>query len=217
MASKSISPSAQGGPGVRALCLLAVLPTALLLMGAAPTDRVTYCCEDDKGHKTCGDVLPPQCYNKAYRIISKGNITKTVDAPLSAEQKAQRDAQDKQRKLEEQADKDKVRRDRALMDTYANEQEIDAAMKRAVERVEVLIKDIQVRQNKLQERRKTLNAEAAFYTRSPMPAELRQSIKDNENELKISDEQIKTKRKEAEAVRARFEEDRQRFKELSRR
>ena len=39
-----------------------------------------YCCEDANGRSVCGDVLPVQCYGRAYREISPQGIVRRVVA-----------------------------------------------------------------------------------------------------------------------------------------
>lgn len=197
---------------------LAILLLALPQFVWAAGDRQTYCCVDDHGHQSCGDVLPPQCYNKAYRILgAKGVTAKVVDAPLTPEQRAQREADEQRRKADERMEKEQRRRDMALLETYASEKEIDETLQRAVRQHEVGIKEVLARQTALQTRQKTLAAEAEFYARKPMPLELRNAIKDNEVDLKSADEQIQARRKDIESTRIRFEEEKRRFMDLKRR
>ena len=60
-----------------------------------------YCCQDSSGKQVCGDILPQVCYGRAYREIgADGRTVREVDAPLTAEQRAQKVAEDAKRKEE---------------------------------------------------------------------------------------------------------------------
>ena len=89
-----------------------------------------YCCQDSSGKQVCGDILPQVCYGRAYREIgADGRTVREVDAPLTAEQRAQKVAEDAKRKEEEARQKEQQRKDQALMDTYANVEDIEQMMR----------------------------------------------------------------------------------------
>ena len=78
-----------------------------------------YCCQDSSGKQVCGDILPQVCYGRAYREIgADGRTVREVDAPLTAEQRAQKVAEEAKRKEEEARQKEQQRKDQALMDTF---------------------------------------------------------------------------------------------------
>jgi hypothetical protein len=63
---------------------------SLLASGPAVAGR-TLCCINEQGRNACGDILPRECYGRAYREVSERGVTlRYVAAPLSAEQLAQR-------------------------------------------------------------------------------------------------------------------------------
>ena len=189
-----------------------------LLPGWAVAERSTYCCVDDGGHQTCGDVLPVQCYNKAYRVIgSRGLTVRRVETPLTPEQRAQREADDLRKQSEERTNREQRRRDLALLETYASDKEIDAMRDRALRVHDQSLRDLQGRRVEVQKRLKAYNAEAEFYTRKPMPPELRNAIKDAEAELQGMDALVAARQQDAEATRAKFEDEKQRFLDLKRR
>ena len=67
--------------------------TLLCLAGflvAAPALAGVTCCDVD-GKRTCGDPAPMQCLNKAKTVFVKG-AAKEIEAPLTPEQKAAREA-----------------------------------------------------------------------------------------------------------------------------
>ena len=69
---------------------------ALLLATLTGTSALAagnfFCCNDASGKQVCGDILPQACYGRAYRELgSNGQTIRTVDAPLTAEQRSQLD------------------------------------------------------------------------------------------------------------------------------
>lgn len=195
----------------RWLLLAAGLPS---LAGAA--ERITYCCKDDAGRQVCSDVLPPQCYNKAYREInSRGMTVRTVEPPPTAEQRARREAELKRKKEEEQAALVQKRKDAALLATYPNEEDIAASRERALNLHRDAIKENRARLEAADKKHQDLSREAEFYQKKPMPQELRNAIKDNEAEQKSLQLLIENREKEMAAVNLRFDTELKRFRELT--
>ena len=54
---------------------LMLLSAVMFPAPAAAQGRTTYCCTDDGGKQTCSDVLPKQCYGRAYREINAQGTT----------------------------------------------------------------------------------------------------------------------------------------------
>ncbi len=195
-----------------------LLLLALLAPGWAAAERLTYCCQDDAGHQTCGDVLPAQCYNKAYRVLgSKGLTVRRVETPLTPEQRAQREADEQRKQSEERVAREQRRRDMALLETYASDKDIDATRDRILRGHEQSLRDLQTRRVDLQKKQKAYASEAEFYVKKPMPPELRNGIKDTDAELQGLDAQVAARQKDADATRARFDDEKQRFLDLKRR
>lgn len=194
--------------------------TALGLIGLALPSAVfagdrMFCCFDGGGHQVCSDSLPPQCYNRAYREISNGGMSvRRVEAPLTPEQKALRDAEIKRRQDEERLAKEQRRKDQALLETYMSEKDIDAARGRAEVLFAQTVKGIQDRQQDLLKTQKKLAAEAEFYRKKPMPPDLRIAIKDNEAEIASLKSTIDGKQRDLDEVKAKLEEDRRRYREI---
>src|SRR5574340_1058073 len=136
---------------------------SLALIGAARA-ATTYCCADERGRQICSDVLPQQCYGRAYREISERGVTlNRVDAPLTGEQRARRDAEQKARQEEEKRQIEQQRKDRALLTTYANEQEIDILRDRTLADMQAVLSQIQARQAYMLKKQSQLATETEFY------------------------------------------------------
>ena len=196
---------------------LMLLPAVLPMMAAAQERvSVTYCCTGDNGRQVCSDVLPKECYGKAYREInSRGITTRHVDAPLNAEQRAFREVEIKKAKEEEARRLEQTRKNRALLATYSSEQDIDVARDRAIADIQKAIKASQDKLAELAEQRQMLDNEAEFFKKKTMPAPLRTQIRDNDAEMKAQQEAVEAKQKEIDTVRTRYGEDKLRYRELT--
>lgn len=93
----------------------------------APPDKNTpkkIYCWDDKGVKRCGDVLPAEAVEHARteRSSKTGTITREVDRPLTAEEVAEKKAQEEALARQSELLKQNQRRTDVLLSTYATEE-----------------------------------------------------------------------------------------------
>ena len=194
-----------------------LLTVAMLPAQTAAQGRVTYCCNDSSGKQVCSDVLPKECYGRAYREINRQGVTvRRIDAPLTAAQREMKEAEEKKAKEEEIKRLEQDRRNRALLATYASERDIDYVRDRAVADMQKIIKAAHDRQAELAKQKAELDAEAEFYKKKPMPPKLQAQIRDNNAELKTQQAAIESKLKEIEALKAHYEDERARYRELTR-
>lgn len=190
-----------------------------LLAGVQPAAAASrlFCCHDENGRQVCGDILPAACYGRAYREIGESGAVRRVEAPLSAEQRAQREADEKRRKEEEIVLKEQQRKDAALLNTYGSEKDIEAMRARAEQDVRLSIKGAEAKIVEARKQRKRFEDEAEFYKKKTLPAEVDKGLRDADFEIKAQQSIIEAKNKELETVRAKYDEDRRRFVELTRR
>ncbi|MDO8933833.1 MAG: hypothetical protein Q7U97_15675 [Rhodocyclaceae bacterium] len=190
---------------------------AASLIGAAfavPASAKTYCCTDKGGRKICGDTLPEQCEDRAYKEFGAQGV-RSVEAPLTAEQKAQREAAEARKKEAERVAGEQRRKDQALLNTYANEKDIDLLRDRAVADKEAQGKQVQDKYTAAMKRKQQLERELDFYARKPVPETLKSQIKENEVDIQAQKKALDDRKIEIDAVRLKFEEDRKRFRILT--
>jgi hypothetical protein len=188
---------------------------AVLLLGiacAAPAAARITCCEVD-GKRSCGDPPPAQCLNKAKTVFDKG-VAKDVEAPLTPEQKAARDAEAARKVEEEKKAAEQARRDRALMDSYASEKDIDQAQARAIAEIEKNAADAQARLDGALKKKQKLEQEKEFYAKKKLPAQLEAQIRDTESEIAAQQKALQEKDVSIAAVKTRFDADKTRFRAL---
>jgi hypothetical protein len=201
-----------------------VLPSPLLiasifLTGIAVTEtahaRWSYCCNDANGKLVCGDILPTACQNRAYRIKDeKGRLVREVEAPLTPEQRAAREAAKAKQLEEQQRLAEQRRQDQAMLATYSSEQAIDAARDRVLADFDKASGDIRKRHEAATKRKKTLDGEKEFYQKKPMPANLKKQVDDTDAELKLLDEAVAHRARDRDTINTKFAEEKKRYADL---
>lgn len=188
-----------------------------LLLGitlALPVAARITCCDVD-GRKTCGDPPPRQCLDKAKTVFDKGGVAKEVEAPITAEQRAARDAEAARKVEEEKLAAEQARRDRALLDSYTNEKEIDLARDRALADIEKNAEQARNRLDAALQKQQKLVQEREFYQKKPVPPRLAAQIRDNDNEIAAQQKDLAQKDVDVAAVKERYEADKMRFRRLT--
>lgn len=200
---------------MRLISALLFASSAVLALGAAAQTRI-YCCDDARGRKVCGDFLPTECQGRAYEERdSRGFVSKNVEAPLTAEQQARREAE--QAKKEEQKKKaaEERRRTLALLATYSSEKDINSARDRALAELNKTMKQSQQRLEEANKKKKKLDSDKEFYKGKAVPEQVKAAIRDNEKEIQAQQAAVDAKLKEMEEVRIRFAEEKKRYLELT--
>ena len=190
-----------------------------LLTSLAPSAHAakSYCCSDERGRQVCGDSLPRECFGRAYREVSeRGTTLRQVDAPLTAEQQARRDAELAAKTKEERTAVEERRKNQALLNTYASEKDVDLARARALADVESRAKEVQTKYGEALKRKQKLDGELEFYKKKLMPPELTEQIRASEAEIKAQQNAMDAKKQEMEQIRIRFDEEKKRYLELMR-
>lgn len=199
------------------------LPLSFLLLALAANTAFAagefYCCPDPaSGRRVCGDSLPEQCRGRGYRILdSGGNVIKEVGPPLTAEQKAELAIEARRKKQIEDAAREQRYRDQALLDTYATPKDIDLAQSKAESDVNLAIQDTEARITDARAKRKKFEAEAEFYKKKAMPADLAKELRTLEHEIKIQQELLDVKKREFDTIKAKYDADRKRYYEVTKR
>ncbi|MEW6163640.1 MAG: hypothetical protein AB1642_01115 [Pseudomonadota bacterium] len=194
---------------------LAGIAIALLGAGIAATAAARVTCCDVDGRRTCGDPAPAQCLNKAKTVFNKGGVAKEVEAPLTAEQRAAREAEAARKAEEEKHAAEQARRDRALLDSYTNPREIDMARDRAIAEIE---KNAEQAKNRLEaalKKQQKLEQEKEFYAKKKLPAQLEAQIRDNDGEIAAQRKALEEKDAGIAAVKVRYDADKLRYQQLS--
>lgn len=196
-----------------------LLIASIFLTGIAVTDnahaRWSYCCNDANSKLVCGDILPAVCQNRAYRIKDeKGRLVREVEAPLTPEQRAAREAAKAKQLEEQQRLAEQRRQDQAMLATYPSVQAIDTARDRTLADFDKASGEIRKRHEAAIKRKKSLDGEKEFYQKKPMPANLKKQAEDTDAELKVLDETVAHRARDRDAISTKFEEEKKRYADL---
>ncbi|AUN95932.1 hypothetical protein [Pseudazoarcus pumilus] len=181
----------------------------------AQAGRVIFCCEDAQEQSICADTLPPACYGRAYREISpRGLVVRHVAAPLTVEEQARLEAENRRRARQEALERQQRNMDNALLETYRGLNDIDMREALALEDVERSIADIHERRRGLMAERRALEEEIAALPADQDVEPLNRSLRAVDSELRSYQRLLEAKQAERESIQARYAADRRRYAEL---
>ena len=175
----------------------------------------TYKWVDEQGGVHYSDKAPPDTPAKGATVLDKqGRSVKKIDPPLSPEQtKAKADEDERQRALAKEKD-DQARKDRALMQSYTSESEIDIARNRAISTLESQINAAQVYTADLTRRQKSVAKQKTSYGGKPIPIELERESVTIDTELSRQAILIRQKQEEMALATAKYDAVKQRWREI---
>lgn len=192
------------------------LITIAVMIAAASVQARTYCCTDDHGRRVCGDILPEQCQKRSYsEFNAQGVVRKQYDAPLTPEQRAQREAETARKKAEAKQAAEDVRRNRVLVASYSTIADLDAKRDRVLIGANANLKAAQERLEAAEAQRQKLTERAAAIRDRPIHPILKAKIGDSEAEIIASRAELAAKKKEIADIQAQFDEDRRRYLALT--
>jgi hypothetical protein len=194
---------------------VAALAAALTLCGSGGAVAATYKWVDDQGVVHYSDKVPPEAVSKGATVLDKQGrpIKKIEPAPTPEQIKAKAAAEEQQRALAKALD-DQARKDRALMQSYTNEAEIDVARNRALTTIDTQIKAAQTYSVDLTRRQQELKKKRASYGDKAVPIELERELNTVDVELSRQSALVKQKDEEVAAVNAKYDTDKKRWEEI---
>lgn len=190
-----------------------ILGATLVLFAAFGTtaEAKLYKWVDDKGETHYGEVVPPEYANKdKVQFNEKGREVKQKEAVGEA-------GSGKKSTVEEQATIDQRRRDKALVNTYSNEKEIDLSRDRNLQQVEARINSVQLLLKSAQESLDHYRKEADGLTQGgkKIPDSLQSDIAEGKNKVAKLKQDLAKAQEKAASVRASYEADKVRYRELT--
>ena len=178
----------------------------------------TYKWVDERGKTHYGDTIPAQYAGQGTsEMDKKGLIIKKNPAALTPDQrKAQEEAVASQ-KVEAAKVMERSRKDKALLNTYSTEQEIDMARDRNLTQIDLAAQSEQVRQKSAQTRLTKFRTQSSDLIRNKkaVPAELKQDIEEAEKEVAQINAMLKQYLQNKEITRTRFDGDKKRYRDLT--
>ena len=198
----------------RALAPAVVLAAALAVLPAGAWAQL-FVCKTPNGKTLTGDVPPPECKDVEIRELNHdGSIKRVIEPPLTPEEKRKQEVEEKEKRAREQEAREVMRKDRALLETYATEKEIDESRDRTLANQQILIERANEQLKQIRADRKHLEDEAEFYLKRKMPERLKRALEDNNT---LQQQQLRTMeliREDMERINERYDAELQRFREL---
>lgn len=202
--------------------LVIVLPVLLLAAGAAQSQGSgsgkIVCWKDKSGRVVgCGDKVPPEYLDSGTKELNKRGVTvRQSDAALTPEQRQAQQAELERKQAEEQKKTEQRRHDKALLDTFSDEKEIELKRGRDVQLMESNIESLQTNLKNANDRQADSRARIAQYTKrkEAVPAPVQDEFDRSESDKAKIQKQIDQKRKEIKELHQRYDELKARFREL---
>ena len=208
----------EGEGGKRMVRAALVVGLLLSATGATaqqqPAAQTFYSCVAN-GRTYTGDRPPPECANSDIRELNKdGSLRRVIARPLTAEEQRARAMEAKKRLEDEEKALAQRRRDRSLLEAYANEDEIEAARVKALDTSKEIVRRSQARIDRMDADRKRLDEESEFYRNRQVPDSVKRAYANNEQERAAELKIVKEARLEMQRINERFDAERKRFREL---
>ncbi|MGO1073805.1 hypothetical protein [Lysobacter sp. CA199] len=167
---------------------------APLALAQDATKKKLYCW-NEAGRKVCGDALPAHAVDSARTEISakSGLATARVDRALTAEERVAALDAERAARREALAEEARKRRDRAMAESYATEQDLRKSFQ---ERIVLLEETVKASQLGIEGRRQTLlsllrKAGEAELSNKPVGKVLADNIRNQHDELLHQQESLK--------------------------
>jgi hypothetical protein len=195
---------------------LALLPLAAL---AQPKEQYTYRCTGSDGKKYYGQTIPQVCLGRPMELINKqGLVVKRIDPEGDEKARLAKEAEAEKKRELEAAQKDALRRNRALLATYTSEKDIEEARSRDLRNHQRGVDEVQRRIEEIKKRQAQFQKELALFEeagKGEPPARLKQEITNAEIDLKAQQSLLDAKKKEALTINARYDDDKRRYQEAT--
>lgn len=192
-----------------------VLLAAMLITIAPSAYSQLYVCTDARGRTLTSDRPPPECADRPIRELrSDGSVRRIIEPPLSAEQRAAREAEARRQADEADRQRTQMRRDLALLEAYATTDEIEEARNRALGTRHQLIDRANKRIEEHKKERAKLEKEAEFYVGRELPDSLRRALENNSALIRSEQRIVDDVRGDMDRVNARFDAENKRWREL---
>ena len=206
--------SAGRGLGKAALC--AVLLVAAHVAWAQKDARsAIYTCTDANGKKLTSDRPIAECSTREQRVLNAdGSVRNVVGPTLTADERADKEARDRDVAAAFAAKQDAMRRDRNLIARFPDEAAHRKARNAALDGMRGALKASEARLELLAKARKPLTDEAEFYNAKTMPATLRAQLEGNETSTEAQRALIQNQQLEVVRINNLYDAELERLKKL---
>ncbi|MFZ2302708.1 MAG: DUF4124 domain-containing protein [Gallionella sp.] len=182
-----------------------------------PVAAKMYKWVDDKGTTHYGETIPPEYANKNRTELDKGGRVIEKKEVLTPEERRANEQAEAQKRADEKAALDAKRRDRALINTYSNEKEIDLARSRNLQQIEARVNSISSQVKTASGSLQSFQKEADGLAKAgkPIPQTLKDDLQESQARLDKLKQDLGKATAEKTAIEARYDADKARYKELT--
>ncbi len=174
-----------------------------------------YSCQDKSGRTLVSDLPIQECANKPLRVLNNTGVSRVIAAPLTPEQRQQLELEKAQKIQAENAEREKSRRDKALLASYSSLAQIEAARQRALLDANELITSSNERLAALEKERKANEMEALQYKDKPMPVSVQAKYEATESAIQLELKSMASSKAELNRINQRYDTEKQRFMQLT--
>ncbi|HEV2430006.1 MAG TPA: hypothetical protein VGT43_00670 [Burkholderiales bacterium] len=203
--------------------ITAIFAAAALLASfaahAQQKEQYTYRCTGKDGKRYYGQTIPQSCLGQPLELINKqGIVVKRIDPEGDEKARLAKEAEAEKKRELETAQKESMRRNRALLATYTSEKEIEESRKRDLATHQRSVQEVENRIAEIKKRQEQYQKELTAFEepgKGPPPARLKEELTNAEIDLKAQQSLLDAKKKEAVTINARYDEDRRRYREAT--
>jgi hypothetical protein len=182
-------------------------------------EQYTYRCTSKDGKKYYGQTVPPACFGQPLELINKqGLMVKRIDPEGDEKARLAKEAEAEKKRELEAAQKESMRRSRALLATYTSEKDIEDSRNRDLRNHQRSVQEVEKRIEDLKKRQAQFQKELALFQeagKGQPPARLKEEIVNAEIDLKAQQSLLDAKKKETVAINSRYDEDKRRYLEAT--
>jgi len=174
-----------------------------------------YVCTDDQGRRITADRPIRECMDRPQRILnSDGSLRGIRNPPMTAQERAAKEAQERQAAEEAAAKAEAVRRDRNLLARYRNEEMHRNARESALDPVRLTMDLTETRLAQLRRERRALEEEARTPKNKDHAATLKLQIEANDAAAAAQRENTTNQRIELDRINRIYDIELERLKRL---
>lgn len=194
---------------------LGIVAVAAMLLAASVSGAGMYKWVDDQGVVHYSDKAPPDVPPKGESVLDKqGREVKKIEPPPSPAQIKAKEEQDERQQALAKVKEDQARKDKALMQSYTSEDEINIARTRAISTIDSQINSAQAYSADLTSRQQSIAKQKAKYAGKPIPAELDHESATIDAELSRQTILIRQKQEERSLAATKYDTIKQRWHEI---
>jgi len=182
-----------------------------------PVAAKMYKWVDDKGTTHYGETIPPEYANKDRSELGKSGRVIEKKEVLTPEERRANEQADFKKRADEEAALELKRRDKALVNTYSNEKEIDLARNRNLQQVEARINSINSQLKMANNNLLAFQKEADTLAKAgkQIHPSLQEDLKESQERLAKLQQDLEKAKAEKATLDARYDADKARYKELT--